>query len=739
MAGHDEDDEYDDDDLDALPDNELVELENNAIQFTQAQTQAARAKVPAPSSDYGDEFDDLDIDEEIVIDESRSTPAIVPFHRHIPGQVTQQQQFRQQRYGTINNSNSISQLTNRSRPTPPQFNETIYNRPSIPIPLNDSVVAQQGSQASATSDIKVENLQKQLEEVLKERNALNEQLKAKAGEISIVRSKQETTVKEYERQLTSLRKHNEETLVKQQHALESARNAEKHAVTERDFIRRDLAEESERVRRLNKAREAEKKDGAGTLTTPKKKKALPYRDGFDDDEIEIISPSRISPLRFQKRNPGSPSKPGKRKRKAVESPAGALEVIQPEAQAIETRASALDEEILAKLFIQDGRFDFIGTMLDHRIDANHLRTLEELGKYAFPSAPRDSFQSLILGEIPSLGLKKLSKDLSVDFCIFLISLWKKCMAEKYVDPIHYLIDMLTFALELHTSSIAPNVVDQLLPLIQETVDAVSIPRFKDTIELEAYAKDIDTTPIMHLLYITAQGCMSEPADMKRFWKQIQWKFGLVMLSTNQPEEEYLTMLKLLSTSVTKEGFAAVVGGEEQTLQDTLILERLMYHLNGVILMPNTNEKMCPSQRYRLRLHVLQLLTSMTRSPVVCKAIVTHRDALGGFVSFISDQLDNLYDYKSDSQESARLISLAMRLLYHLVTRYEDIDMQKKLSHIPGGSQKYLLCLSRLHFSEDNFVLEAGIDPDVPACALEMLEMFVSPEEGDAIHDAFSAS
>lgn len=71
-------------------------------------------------------------------------------------------------------------------------------------------------------------------------------------------------------------------------------------------------------------------------------------------------------------------------------------------------------------------------MLDHKIDAKHLRTLEELGKYTFPTAPHETLQSLVLAKIPALGLEKESKKLSVDFCDFLISLWKKCLKEKYV-------------------------------------------------------------------------------------------------------------------------------------------------------------------------------------------------------------------------------------------------------------------------------------------------------------------
>lgn len=146
-------------------------------------------------------------------------------------------------------------------------------------------------------------------------------------------------------------------MAKQQKALEAARIAEKNAATERDFIKRDLAEESERVRQLNKAREAEKK-GLDLVTTPKKKKALPHRDGFDDDEIEVLSPSRISPSKFQKRNAGSPSKPGKRKRKTAESPASALQVIHSEKSTESVQqAPILDEALIEKLGIQDDRFD----------------------------------------------------------------------------------------------------------------------------------------------------------------------------------------------------------------------------------------------------------------------------------------------------------------------------------------------------------------------------------------------
>jgi hypothetical protein len=304
-------------------------------------------------------------------------------------------------------------------------------------------------------------------------------------------------------------------------------------------------------------------------------------------------------------------------------------------------------------------------MLNHKIDAKHLRTLEELGKYAFPSAPKDSLQSLILAEIPTLGLKKEPDKLLVEFCNFLITLWTKCYKEKYVclslslyfladryqiDPMYLLIDMLTFALELHTTIIAPFILDSLLSVAQDTVDAVAVSRFKSSVVLEAWAEDINTTPTMHLLYLTAQGCMSELEDIKRFWKQMRWQFAPVMLRPSQPEEDYLIMLKLLSTSVMKESFGAICLAEEQPLQMELIINSLCISLYEIPFIRTTNEPMPPDQLYRLRLGVLQSFVSMTRSPVASKAIAIHPDAIGKLVHLVSAQLDELYDYKSNTEE-----------------------------------------------------------------------------------------
>ena len=164
----DEENPFSDDDLDELPPNAFAELENNAIRATQAPTQVIGTRVTAPtSSDYGDDFEDEDLDDAVVIDEAKSAPAVIPArHSHAKGQASQRERFRQQRYGTISNPNPS--LANRhpysASPASSSLHQPSRFPPRILTPQNESMVAQQGSQPEA-ADPKVESLQRQVEQV----------------------------------------------------------------------------------------------------------------------------------------------------------------------------------------------------------------------------------------------------------------------------------------------------------------------------------------------------------------------------------------------------------------------------------------------------------------------------------------------------------------------------------------------------------------------------------------------
>ncbi|KAF7869664.1 hypothetical protein EAF04_004448 [Stromatinia cepivora] len=727
MAPHEdgENNFSEDDFLNDIPADALEELENNAIAFTQA-----KIKAP-PSSDYGEGFDDDDLDDAVVVDEASSAPVVAPYvPRNNVNQVTRQEQFGQQRYGDTN-------IVNRPRthigPPHPRQPDHLQQPFSNPVLRENSNIS--GLESQSVADGNNEALKKLLQELQQKNKALEQEALSKNGEISILRGRMDKSQKEYERIQAAKEKLHAEQLAKLKKDREAAEIAARNAAIERDFTKQDLFEETERVRKLNKAKNP--KDTQ--VMTPKKTKPMPFRDGFDDDEIEVVSPSKISPSKFQKRQPGTPSRAAKRKRKANDSPsASALDMVPVPDQPSQLQKLPLDESILERLVLQDDRSDFLAAMLDHRPDREHLRTVEAFGKYALPSSPNESFSSLILGEIPRIGAKKPISEVPSEFCLFLIELWSKCMDESYYIPIYLFVDILTFALELKTLSTVPHVIDQLLPLVQKTADLVAIPRFKNESPYP-FDEDINVSACLALTHLAALGCVSEQEHISRFWKLMRWDFVLLMLSHNQLVEDFEWMLQILSTGVLKNSFGSNVDDNPKlrTFANAgHIIERLTYPLFEVLYLPSSAVQVDADVVLKLRLQIILLMTGMTRSPYAGNALVSHPTAIGRVVSLISDELDGLYDHKSGREESARLISLATRLLFHLVTRYE-FDMQKKLSVIRGGSQKYLLCLARLNFSEDDLVFESGIDPDIPGCALEMLEMVVTPEEGEAIQEALS--
>jgi hypothetical protein len=203
---------------------------------------------------------------------------------------------------------------------------------------------------------------------------------------------------------------------------------------------------------------------------------------------------------------------------------------------------------------------------------------------------------------------------------------------------------------MKTSAIAPSLTDSIVPLAQLTADLVVIPRWKGK-SAEIHEKHVNVGKCLELLHLVSLGCMGEQQHIVRFWKLMRFDFVLVMLSPNQPTVDFETMMRLLSTSVFAESFGPIVADSTQAVQvmDN-ILDRLTYTLFEVPPLPQTSEKMDLAVLSKLRLKVLLLMTSMTRSPFASKAITMHPHAIGRLVSLISDELDDLYDYRARHKE-----------------------------------------------------------------------------------------
>ena len=206
--------------------------------------------------------------------------------------------------------------------------------------------------------------------------------------------------------------------------------------------------------------------------------------------------------------------------------------------------------------------------------------------------------------------------------------------------------MLTFALELKTLSIAPHIIDTLVPLVQRTGDLVAIPRFNSK-PADPFDKHINVSACLALLHIAALGCMSEIEHITHFWKLMRWDFVLLILSQNQPTADFEMMLHILSTSVLKDSFGTISSDEAiQSPNVGYIIDRLSYPLFAIPCLPMSMAKLESDLLLKLRLQILQLLIGMTRSTYAGLALAKHPNAIGRIVSLMSDELDALYDYKS---------------------------------------------------------------------------------------------
>lgn len=331
-------DEFSDDGLDDLPENDLLEIENQAIQFTQAQTQLTqdppRSSIDARAqqSDYGWEEDD-DLDTAQVVNDAGVPVGRRPGFPTAPAQLPANPPRRP--IPPVPNPQWNPTLAQNARPNAPMAQPPL--RAGIAAPsqrFNPSQAASVTAAAAAGhTPLPTPTQPGDVLSALQIRiRALEYDLNAARGEASIIRANSVKAQREFDAQVSQLKRANADQLDKHSRAVEAAVTAERSANTELQFLQQDMKEVSDRARR---------KDGGGgggagpagnLATTPKKAggRSWGIADGFDEMDV-AISPSKG---RGRGRSAGSvaanvgertPTK-GKRKRPLMDSPVAALEI-----------------------------------------------------------------------------------------------------------------------------------------------------------------------------------------------------------------------------------------------------------------------------------------------------------------------------------------------------------------------------------------------------------------------------
>lgn len=417
---------------------------------------------------------------------------------------------------------------------------------------------------------------------------------------------------------------------------------------------------------------------------------------------------------------------------------------------------------------------FLQLILDHGSFYNQPPTFDMLSRFSFPSDPdATSLASKIFERLPLMGDPHQSMQIQVDFAEFIVSLWTRCFEERFWEPIKYLMPLLSFTFQLHSTSVAPLVFRNLVPNAQSTICLLAealqtrLPdgTFPANQEYAYYEKHIDTGEAMSLLYVCALACATaneDPASgfeqpLQTFWKLISLDFVFILLSPKQRFGDIVNMLDFLALSSLPESLGPIPEDKEPSLVARTIIERVSAKLTE-----NPRSMSSPKQKRAIRSAALRALIAFARYPYGAMQLASHDNALPRLVTCLSTSIDELYDQplsnnasldvdgilestkateNSHSTELNRIISQCVLLVHALVTDPQTAnvaDMSRKLSVFHGGSQRNLLCLGRLTFAEEDLVMEAGIDSETVEAAHELLELAVTPDEGEVVSGAFGS-
>ncbi|KAG8528519.1 uncharacterized protein KY384_007437 [Bacidia gigantensis] len=779
-----EEDSYSDDDLDALPNNAFQSLEQDAFVNTQRAVPPPRLPVykshrpnPAalaggfgrlsvrpdanttwqqnglhgPSSDYGD-FDDEMLDGEIFdANEQPSLAAAIQQNLQnceAPGESTQREIWRQQRYA-------------RSEPVVPTRAQERSRAFESHVP---SILPDQRGAVSQTQAVNGHrpiqssgggaNLQAQVDLVsnplsckltlahLLEIQTAKDNTYAKFGEIAIVRANASKIEKEYENRAKAMQKDHSDEVTRQRLELEKAKAELQKIATEKDFLENDLAEGTKQVRNLQQAMKNADKSVDVKTTTPKKQRSG-LGDGFDDGEIQPLSPSKLA-LRAKV---GTPKAGSKRKRKPPgDSPTKqSLELDRPLGNdSSGDRGPALQktpsEPTPQAPIRQDQDLTFLQRFLDHHLTGFQERTIETLARYKFPSQPSMALSTLLLDKLSPLHMSPNTTNLPSAIALEVISLLAQCIQEKYHDPIRLLVDQVMFILMIKPFKIAPDLTNSLMSLLQEIADVVIIPRCQKKSPRPDRAQ-ISSTDCLETMRLMATQVSPYREESTRFWRTIRFDFVMMLLSFIHPIHELHLTLRILHTSILANSFAMIIppGDGKQDATESRVLENLSRLLVEPPRPTQGEPLLTGLELAGLRLSILDLVQEMAANDYAVLAICRHKLLIGRLVRLMNDSLAHAYDYTAAHSLLIALVNQATRLLFYFMQNYtEHFNIAEKLSVIPGGEKKFLIVLTRLAFSEGLF-LEEGIEDDVMDIAQRMLEERVSPEEAEGLMGVMSTA
>lgn len=590
-------------------------------------------------------------------------------------------------------------------------------------------------------------MEQERDQIIRELADAKMQVETKAGEISIIRRKQAVMIQDHELQLKNLQQSMADEIAKHKEEIERVMSEGKMLATENVFLQQDLVDKSYQSRQY-KSKHRDKE----APVTPQKSKVLPFRDGFDDDEIVMVSPSK-SAARSKRVTP-TVVVPEKRKRESSQDGGAMVLDINPaDAELVMTDAPAEIAEMERKSARSSRNQRFMMRLWSRRAHPDQETDLEAMAKLAFPSEPHRSMSSIVMDEMARVD----PDSYILEYTQTIASLWQRAINEKFYEPIPRFEAIIRYCL-MSDDIRLPELVIPLVDILQDTIEVNAVPRFKyapassrdKRVTRQTPQSDlqplVDSTGALHLLYQIACGVLHLKSSIEAFWQSMRISFILVMLHPSHPLGEIVLLMKLLSTSIRPDSFGPIRSSSQDQLDvQKWIVDRLT-HMLSEPAMPDEGVK--PYTTYdicAMRLEVLLLLETLAFSPMALTPrhasmiLALHPNALARLFRTMHDELDALYSAPPESSLRVALINGLMRLIFSVMRLHgPSINMQEKLACVPGSKQKHLVVLTRLAFC-DGTVLDASINDETVDMAHELLEEWTNPQEAESLAEAFPSS
>ncbi|KAG0635354.1 hypothetical protein HOY80DRAFT_982139 [Tuber brumale] len=551
----------------------------------------------------------------------------------------------------------------------------------------------------------------------------------KDGETSIVRSNLAKEKKEHTRMITSLTNQHQANTDKLNAQIAEKENEINRLKTTHAFLEKENADYEKQIRSSKKVVISSGRVGRSPATTPRKGKGMQHRDGFDDDEIIMGgSPSMVAGRR-------TPTKGVKRKRTAQDSPIIIpLPLSQPRRTSTsftEVQWQVVDEALLERMFLEDDRFDFLKALVAHRVNRSGERALEALTRFSFPSSSSVTISSLFLDKITLLETTAAKLEFSVGVCKVLLNLWARCLQESFFGPAMFLLDLLQFSVNWDQGGKCHWFCEEVVELIQRTVDINAIPTFQKN--FSKIEKDVDVTSCLELLESIALGMVGNEIHVRRFWHSVRSDFPLILLNPTQPIEHIRRMASILCTSVTSQSFGPRGSNEAaQRQNESNLLASITRVLSDTPGSATGEPKWDRVEAVELRKEIVQFLGMVAGTNLGNEALAQHQVALPRLSKRIAEELEEVYEWKYGADRSSQFLNSAVRLLHAIVTT----NAQEAMVKLSGSaSYKHIASMTRIAFS-DGVLQESGIEETVIDLAHEVLEVMVTPHEGENLWSLF---